>query len=150
MSSKAVILIIGALLAAIFVSFVTLSPSYKNALGAKFYYEMGDYETAYKLSKSAYHRDIYNKLAHTVMVQSEISQKYALYIARSNNYLENIQKISKSGKVSKVNLDKIRMMCDIAVSDYAELKPSNLTDSDLQEEAKRIKDKFLTLQKELF
>jgi len=150
MSSKAVILIIGALLAAIFVSFVTLSPSYKNALWAKFYYEMGDYETAYKLSKSAYHRDIYNKLAHTVMVQSEISQKYALYIARSNNYLENIQKISKSGKVSKVNLDKIRMMCDIAVSDYAELKPSNLTDSDLQEEAKRIKDKFLTLQKELF
>ncbi|WP_314350762.1 hypothetical protein [Campylobacter showae] len=150
MSSKAVILIIGALLAAIFVSFVTLSPSYKNALGAKFYYEMGDYETAYKLSKSAYHKDIYNKLAHTVMVQSEISQKYALYIARSNGYLENIQKISKSGKVSKVNLDKIRMMCDIAVSDYAELKPSNLTDSDLQEEAKRIRDKFLTLQKELF
>ena len=137
-------------MAAIFVSFVTLSPSYKNALGAKFYYEMGDYETAYKLSKSAYHKDIYNKLAHTVMVQSEISQKYALYIARSNGYLENIQKISKSGKVSKVNLDKIRMMCDIAVSDYAELKPSNLTDSDLQEEAKRIKDKFLTLQKELF
>ena len=150
MSSKTVILIIGALLAAIFVSFVTLSPSYKNALGAKFYYEMGDYETAYKLSKSAYHKDIYNKLAHTVMVQSEISQKYALYIARSNGYLENIQKISKSSKVSKVNLDKIRMMCDIAVSDYAELKPSNLTDSDLQEEAKRIKDKFLTLQKELF
>ncbi|RKV91671.1 hypothetical protein [uncultured Campylobacter sp.] len=150
MSSKTVILIIGALLAAIFVSFVTLSPSYKNALGAKFYYEMGDYETAYRLSKSAYHKDIYNKLAHTVMVQSEISQKYALYIARSNGYLENIQKISKSGKVSKVNLDKIRMMCDIAVSDYAELKPSNLTDSDLQEEAKRIKDKFLTLQKELF
>ena len=150
MSSKTVILIIGALLAAIFVSFVTLSPSYKNALGAKFYYEMGDYETAYKLSKSAYHKDIYNKLAHTVMVQSEISQKYALYIARSNGYLENIQKISKSGKISKANLDKIRMMCDIAVSDYAELKPSNLTDSDLQEEAKRIKDKFLTLQKELF
>ena len=150
MSSKTVILIIGALLAAIFVSFVTLSPSYKNALGAKFYYEMGDYETAYKLSKSAYHKDIYNKLAHTVMVQSEISQKYALYIARSNGYLENIQKISKSGKVSKVNSDKIRMMCDIAVSDYAELKPSNLTDSDLQEEAKRIRDKFLTLQKELF
>lgn len=150
MSSKTVILIIGALLAAVFISFVTLSLSYKNALGAKFYYEMGDYETAYKLSKSAYHKDIYNKLAHTVMVQSEISQKYALYIARSNGYLENIQKISKSGKVSKVNLDKIRMMCDIAVSDYAELKPSNLTDSDLQEEAKRIKDKFLTLQKELF
>ena len=150
MSSKTVVLSIVALLAAIFVSFVTLSPSYKNALGAKFYYEMGDYETAYRLSKSAYHKDIYNKLAHTVMVQSEISQKYALYIARSNGYLENIQKISKSGKVSKVNLDKIRMMCDIAVSDYAELKPSNLTDSDLQEEAKRIKDKFLTLQKELF
>ena len=150
MSSKTVVLSIGALLAAIFVSFVTLSPSYKNALGAKFYYETGDYETAYKLSSSAYHKDVYNKLAHTVMVQSEISQKYALYIARSNGYLENIQKISKSGKVSKVNLDKIRMMCDIAVSDYAELKPSNLTDSDLQEEAKRIKDKFLILQKELF
>ena len=150
MSSKTVILIIGALLTAIFVSFVTFSPSYKNALGAKFYYEMGDYETAYKLSKSAYHKDIYNKLAHTVMVQSEISQKYALYIARSNGYLENIQKISKSGKVSKVNLDKIRMMCDIAVSDYTELKPSNLTDLGLQEEAKQIRDKFLTLQKELF
>ena len=84
------------------------------------------------------------------MVQSEISQKYALYIARSNDYLEKIQKISKSGKVSKVNLDKIRMMCDIAVSDYDLLKPSNLTDPDLQKEAKMIRDKFLTLQKELF
>ena len=118
MSSKVVVLAIGALLAALFISFVTLSPSYKNALKAKFYYETGDYETAYKLSKSAYNKDIYNKLAHTVMVQSEISQKYAIYIARSNDYLEKIQKISKSGKVSKVNLDKIRMMCDIAVSDY--------------------------------
>ena len=150
MSSKVVVLSIGALLAALFISFVTLSPSYKNALKAKFYYEMGDYETVYKLSKSAYHKDIYNKLAHTVMVQSEISQKYALYIARSNDYLEKIQKISKSGKVSKVNLDKIRMMCDIAVSDYDLLKPSNLTDPDLQKEAKMIRDKFLTLQKELF
>ena len=84
------------------------------------------------------------------MVQSEISQKYALYIARSNGYLENIQKISKSGKVNKVDLDKIRMMCDIAVSDYDLLKPSNLTDPSLQEEAKIIRDKFLTLQKELF
>lgn len=150
MSSKVVVLAIGALLAALFISFVTLSPSYKNALKAKFYYETGDYKTAYKLSKSAYNKDIYNKLAHTVMVQSEISQKYALYIARSNDYLEKIQKISKSGKVSKVNLDKIRMMCDIAVSDYDLLKPSNLTDPDLQKEAKMIRDKFLTLQKELF
>ena len=136
MSSKVVVLSIGALLAALFISFVTLSPSYKNALKAKFYYETGDYETAYKLSKSAYNKDIYNKLAHTVMVQSEISQKYALYIARSNDYLEKIQ--------------KIRMMCDIAVSDYDLLKPSNLTDPDLQKEAKMIRDKFLTLQKELF
>ena len=150
MSSKVVVLSIGTLLAALFISFVTLSPSYKNALKAKFYYETGDYETAYKLSKSAYNKDIYNKLAHTVMVQSEISQKYAIYIARSNDYLEKIQKISKSGKVSKVNLDKIRMMCDIAVSDYDLLKPSNLTDLDLQKEAKMIRDKFLTLQKELF
>lgn len=150
MSSKVVVLAIGALLAALFISFVTLSPSYKNALKAKFYYETGDYETAYKLSKSAYNKDIYNKLAHTVMVQSEISQKYAIYIARSNDYLEKIQKISKSGKVSKANLDKIRMMCDIAVSDYDLLKPSNLTDPDLQKEAKMIRDKFLTLQKELF
>ena len=150
MSSKVVVLAIGVLLAALFISFVTLSPSYKNALKAKFYYETGDYETAYKLSKSAYNKDIYNKLAHTVMVQSEISQKYAIYIARSNDYLEKIQKISKSGKVSKVNLDKIRMMCDIAVSDYDLLKPSNLTDPDLQKEAKMIRDKFLTLQKELF
>ena len=147
MSSKTVVLSIGALLAAAFISFITLSPSYKNALGAKFYYETGDYETAYKLSSSAYHKDVYNKLAHTVMVQSEISQKYATYIARSNGYLENIQKISKSGKA---NLDKIRMMCDIAVSDYKELKPSNLVDADLQEEAMRIRDKFLTLQTELF
>ena len=150
MSSKVVVVAIGALLAALFISFVTLSPSYKNALKAKFYYETGDYETAYKLSKSAYNKDIYNNLAHTVMVQSEISQKYALYIARSNDYLEKIQKISKSGKISKVNLDKIRMMCDIAVSDYDLLKPSNLTDPDLQKEAKMIRDKFLTLQKELF
>nr|WP_314179996.1 hypothetical protein [uncultured Campylobacter sp.] len=150
MSSKTVVLSIGALLAAVFISFITFSPSYKNALQAKFCYEVGDYETAYKLSKSAYNKDIYNKLAHTVMVQSEISQKYALYIARSNGYLENIQKISKSGKVNKVDLDKIRMMCDIAVSDYDLLKPSNLTDPSLQEEAKMIRDKFLTLQKELF
>ena len=150
MSSKVVVLSIGALLAALFISFVTLSPSYKNALKAKFYYETGDYETAYKLSKSAYNKDIYNKLAHTVMVQSEISQKYALYIARSNDYLEKIPKISKSGKVSKVKLDKIRKMCVIAVSYYDLLKPSNLTDPDLQKEAKMIRDKFLTLQKELF
>ena len=131
-------------------TFFAINGSYQEALKSRFYYEIGNYEKAYELARIAYEKDIYNKMAHTVMTQSEISLKYVKFIKDANEYLERISKLSEKEEISKIDANRIRLMCEIVLEDFNRLKPSNLTDKGLQNEAKGARDKFAKLKKELF
>ncbi|MDO5045706.1 hypothetical protein [Campylobacter sp.] len=130
--------------------FFATNSSYQEALQAKFYYEVGNYDKAHILAKKAYEKDIYNKMANTVMKQSRIALKYTRYIKEANDYLEQILKISKAKEVSKADASRIRIMCEIVIEGYDKLKPSTLTPKDIQEEARDMRDKFVKLKEELF
>ena len=131
-------------------TFFAINGSYQEALKSRFYYEIGNYQKAHELALIAYEKDIYNKMAHTVMTQSEISLKYVKFIKDANEYLERISKLSEKEEISKIDANRIRLMCEIVLEDFSRLKPSNLTDKGLQNEAKEAKDKFAKLKKELF
>ena len=123
--------------------------SYKLALKAKFYYESKEYEKALNLSQKALDIDIYNKMANTVLNQSKAAIKFSSYIKNGKEYLERIKKMSQSS-VSKADSERIKMMCDVMIEDFDDLKNSALLDHELKNEALNTKEIFVKLKNELF
>ncbi|QCD52047.1 hypothetical protein [Campylobacter sp. RM16192] len=150
MNSKFFIVVLATIILIACWLFFATNSSYQEAIKSRFYYEVGNYAKSYELSQNAYKKDIYNKMAYTVMMQSEISLKYVKFIDSANEYLEQISKLSKQEEIDKVDKNRIRMMCEIVLEDYERLKPSNLTNKDIQNEAKELRDKFAKLKGELF
>ena len=101
--------------------------SYKLALEAKFLY----------------------KMANTVLNQSKAAIKFSSYIKNGKEYLERIKKMSQSS-VSKADNERIKMMCDVMIEDFDDLKNSALLDSELKNEALNTKEIFVKLKNELF
>lgn len=123
--------------------------SYKLALEAKFLYENKEYEKALNLSQKALDIDIYNKMANTILNQSKAAIKFSSYIKNGKDYLERIKKMSQSS-VSKADSERIKMMCDVMIEDFDDLKNSALLDNELKNEALNTKEIFVKLKNELF
>ena len=123
--------------------------SYKLALEAKFLYENKEYEKALNLSQKALDIDIYNKMANTVLNQSKAAIKFSSYIKNGKEYLERIKKMSQSS-VSKADSERIKMMCNVMIEDFDDLKNSALLDNELKNEALNTKEIFVKLKNELF
>jgi hypothetical protein len=150
MSSKFTVVSVSIIILTLSWVFFATDSSYQEAIKARFYYEIANYEQAHALAKTAYEKDSYNKMAYTVLVQSEISLKYDRYIKRGEAYMEQILAISKGDSVNNAQAAKIKLMCEIMIEDFVNLAPSRLTSESLQDEAKNMRDKFLELQKRLF
>ena len=123
--------------------------SYKLALEAKFYYESKEYEKAINLSQKALDLDAYNKMAATTLNQSKAAMKFSSYIKNGKEYLERIKKMSQSS-VSKADSERIKMMCDVMIEDFDDLKNSALLDNELKNKALNTKEIFVKLKNELF
>ncbi len=123
--------------------------SYKLTLEAKFLYENKEYEKALNLSQKALDIDIYNKMANTILNQSKAAMKFSSYIKNGKEYLERIKKMSQSS-VSKADSERIKMMCDVMIEDFDDLKNSALLDNELKNEALNTKEIFVKLKNELF
>ena len=123
--------------------------SYKLAIEAKFYYESKEYEKALNLSQKALDIDIYNKMANTVLNQSKAAIKFSSYIKNGEEYIERIKEMSQ-GSVSKVDKERIKMMCEIMIDDFESLRNLALLDAELKNEALNTKEIFVKLKNELF
>ncbi len=124
--------------------------SYQDSFEARFYYFIGNYEKAYTLSKRAYEKDSYNKMAFTVFTQSKIALNYEEYIKEGNKYLGKIEKISSSDVYNQADKVRVKMMCEIMIDRYKRLTPTKLTDKSLLENSKKIYMKFKKLYDELY
>lgn len=119
-----------------------LNPSYEKSLRAKYYYEMGDYKEALKLSKEAFSENVYNRMASTVMAQSITSLKYVEYIEDAKRYKQELDIIATHEVISKADRAKIRLICEIMIGSYKKLAPSVVTDKALVEEAAKYHREF--------
>ncbi len=112
-----------------------INPSYEKSLEAKYYYETGEYQKAYKLANEAFGIDIYNRMASTIMAQSKISMKYKKYVDQAKEYLREINIIASKQSISDADRTKIKLMSEIMVGLYVKLSPSVITDEALVKEA---------------
>jgi len=117
-------------------------PSYDKSLRAKYYYEIGDYQEAYALAKEAFSLDLYNRMASTIMTQSQTSLKYVAYIKMAEKYMKDINQIATKETVSDADKAKIRLICQIMMSSYIKLAPSVITDESLVKQTAKYHDDF--------
>lgn len=142
MKPKLLIPLLALLLLFIMGAYFIINPSYEKSIRAKYYYETGDYKEAYSLAKEAFAIDLYNRMAATIMTQSQTSLKYVDYIQDAKNYMKVIDEIAFHESISDADKAKIKMICNIMISAYIKLAPSVITDEELVKEAARYYDKF--------
>ena len=119
-----------------------INPSYERSIEAKYYYEIGDYEEAYKIAKEAFEIDTYNKMATTIMTQSKLSLRYVNYIKDAKKYLNEIQDFISTDEINDAQKAKIRTIAKIMIDSYKKLAPSVAIDKKLIKEAEIYREKF--------
>ena len=148
MNNKYLFPALAALFLGIMGIYFLINPSYEKSIEAKYYYEIGDYEQAYKLANEAFSLDVYNRMASTVMAQSKTSIKYKKYIEQAKQYMAEINLIAAKETISDADRAKIKLMSEIMVDSYKKLAPSVITDTKLvREAAKYYKDFEKLLEK---
>ena len=142
--------LIGVILTIIFtIAYFFLNPSYERSLEAKFYYTIGDYKEAQSLATEAFDMNPYNRMASTVMTQSQTAMKFVNYIDESKKYMAEIAKIASGNGVSSSDRAKVKMICEIMIASHIKITATVLTDKSLVEEAQNYRDKFQKLHDEI-
>ncbi len=142
MKAKFLLPVVAVILLLIMGGYFLANPSYDKSIRAKYYYETGDYKKAYSLAKEAFSLDVYNRMAATIMAQSQTSLKYISYINSGEKYMKDINEIAGHEVISDSDKAKIRLICEIMNSSYIKLAPSVITDDALVKEAARYHDSF--------
>jgi hypothetical protein len=136
-------------MAFLFVYF-SFSDSYQKSLEARINYFLGNYRGAYDLAENAYENEKYNRMAFTIMKQSEVSISFMDYIQDGKDYLRKIEYIlDNSESINKVDRIKMKMMSEIMIEIYEILNRTVLTDKKLVAESKDIYVNFKELHRKL-
>ena len=102
------------------------------------------------MAKEAYILDPYNKMAFSILTQSQIAQKWAEFNKDFYRYFEEIKKISNKQQISKKDKIRIKIMLEILIDEYKNLKPSLLIPNALKREAKKNYKKVKELYERVF
>lgn len=131
------------------------NPSYQRSLEAKYYYITGDYKEAYTLASEAFGLDGYNRMAATIMTQSQTAIKFVDYIDEAKKYLGQISKMAEASSITDSDKAKIKMMCEIMMESFVKISPIDrdgravLLDDDLIEEARHYHQQFADLHEKI-
>ena len=132
------------------VGYYSFNNSYRLSVEAKYYFEIGNYEKAYKLAKEAYILNPYNRMAFTIKTQSKIAKEWEQFIEDANNYFKEIEKIANKNNITNKDKLRIKMMLEILLDEYKTLTPSLLLPEYLKKEAKTQYLKARELYEKLF
>jgi hypothetical protein len=125
--------------------------SYVLSAEAKKYYGAGDFKEASELAQKAYDLNTYNRMAFTVLVQSQESLKWKKYIDETKKYLDFVEAVSYKEAISKSDLIRIKMICEISMANYEKLNQNNMMiDPFLKKDATRLHKEILAIRDELF
>jgi tetratricopeptide (TPR) repeat protein len=127
-----------------------LNDSYRLSLEARYYYEKGDYKTAYEKAKKAYILDPYNRMAFTVYTQSQIAKEWVEFLNDSKRYFKKIEQIANKPELTDKERQRVKIMLEILLDEYKNLKPSLLISDTLKHQAKIQYEKAKEIYEKVF
>ena len=107
-----------------------LNDSYRLSLEARYYFENGEYNKAYEKSKEAYLLDPYNRMAFTVYTQSQIAKEWQNFLSDADKYFKKIEEIANKDHLNDKERQRVKIMLEILLDEYKNLKPSLLISDD--------------------
>ncbi len=125
------------------------NPSYERSIEAKFYYAIGEYKSAHKLAKEAFELDSYNRMAATIMTQSQTALLFVDYIAEAKKYMKDISSLAEAASISEADRSKIKLICEIMIDSYVKISPTVLTDEELVQESRYYYEQFVQLHEKV-
>ncbi len=149
MSYRYIWLIVSFSLLLVMAVYLIINPSYEKSFEAKYYYHMGDYKKSLTLSKEAFALNVYNRMASTIMAQSQISLQYAQYIQQAKKYMKDINTLAHKDALSDADKAKMKLMSEVVIDGYVKLSPSVVTDKKLVEEAAYYHNEFVKLHEKI-
>ena len=133
-----------------FVLYFSFNDSYRLSLEARYYFETGDFKKAYEKAKEAYILDPYNRMAFTIYTQSEIAKEWQEFLKDSQKYFTKIKTVADKKELTEKDRKRIKMMLEILIDEYKNLKPSLLIPISLKTEAKKEYTKAKELYEKVF
>ena len=130
--------------------YFTLNRSYRLSLEARYYYDQGEFAKAYKKAKEAYLLDPYNRMAFTIYTQSEIAKEWEEFLNDSKEYFKKIQNIANSQNITEKERQKVKIMLEILMDEYKNLKPSLLISDEIKKKAKEEYEKAKGIYEKVF
>ena len=140
---------------AVMVLYFAFNPSYERSLQAKFYYAIGEYDTAYNYAKEAFDADPYNRMATTVMTHSQTALTFVGYIEQAKKYSAEIAQIADAETITDADKAKMKLMCEVMMESFVKISPikrdgrSIVLDKALLDEAKYYHQQFVELHEKL-
>ena len=140
---------------AIMVLYFAFNPSYERSIQAKYYYAIGEYKEAHTLASEAFDLDSYNRMAATIMTQSQTALRFVDYIDEAKRYMRDITKMAESKTISDADKAKMRLMCEVMMDSFVKIDPIKrdgravLLDKALVNEAKEYHRQFVELHEKL-
>ena len=132
------------------IGYFTFNPSYRLSVEAKYFFEIANYQKAYKLASKAYNLNPYNRMAFSLKTQSKIAIQWQHFINDADNYFKRIEKIADKNNITDKDKIRIKIMLEILINEYKTLKPSLLLPEDLKETAQKKYIKAKKLYEQLF
>jgi len=131
------------------VFYISNSPSYTKSLEAKYFYYIKDYEKAQKLATDSFNLDKYNRMASTIMTQSQVAIQFTNYVKDAKKYMDSINELSKKESITKAEKARIKMMCEVMIDSYVKIPSTVVIDSSLKDEASYYYEQFKKLYEEI-
>lgn len=137
------------------VMYFMFNPSYERSIQAKYYYATGEYKTAHRLATEAFELDSYNRMAATIMTQSQMAMKFVDYIEQSKAYQKQISAIANAKHISRSDKAKMKLICEIMMESYDKISliyrdgRAVVLDEALVEEARKYHQQFADLYEKI-
>ena len=141
--------IISGLLIGSMILYFAFNPSYQRSLEAKYYFAVGDYKEAQETATEAFKLNSYNRMAATIMTQSQLAMKFVNYNLQAQDYMKRISTMARGDEISEADRAKIRTMCVIMIDEYVKIAPSVVIDEELVTETENYYEKFLKLHEKV-
>ncbi|HIQ51326.1 MAG TPA: hypothetical protein EYH54_05130 [Nautiliaceae bacterium] len=89
-------------------------------------------------------------MAFSIYTQSQIAKEWQNFINDAKKYFKKIEKLASKENITKQDKLKIKMMLEILMDEYKNLKPSLLISKNLKEKAKKEYLKAKKIYEEVF
>ena len=124
------------------IGYLQYNPSYKLSIEAKYYYTLGEYKIAYQIAEESLRIREYNTMAFHIKTRSGATIEVINFNNEAQEFLANIKEIIAKDKIGRTDKLRTKMMSDVILSKYRNLKLPLVDDEVIKSTALYLFQKF--------